>query len=149
MADVAAAARVDGPQRMLVELKDLSITLHYREHPEIAADVEAYAHSVAGPAGLQVRPARMSVELHPPIDEDKGTAIARLAGDHDGPVMFIGDDVGDVPAFRALDAIAAAGRPVHRVAVDSTELPEQLRGLADQIVDGPAGVLALLGSLVP
>jgi trehalose 6-phosphate phosphatase len=149
MADVASGARLNGPDGMRVELKDVSITLHYRQHPEIAEDVAAFARSVAGPAGLRVRPARMSVELHPPIDEDKGTALTRLAADHQGPVVFIGDDVGDLAAFAALDPLEESGRAVLRVAVDSDELPDQLRAGADLVVDGPAGVVDLIGSLIP
>lgn len=148
MADVARGAELHGPDGMRVELKGLSITLHYREHPGIAADVERYANEVAEPAGLWVRPARMSVELHPPIHEDKGTALARLAAAHTGPVVFLGDDVGDVPAFAALDDVAAQGRPVLRIAADSPELPDVLRARADLVVDGPHGVRVALRSLL-
>jgi hypothetical protein len=38
---------------------------------------------------------------------------------------------------------------VLRVAVDSEELPDQLRAGADLVVDGPAGVVDLIGSLIP
>lgn len=145
--DVANAARRNGPKGIRVEPKDLSITLHYREHPEIADAVIEYAAVAAAGAGLRDRPARMSVELHPPIDVDKGTALAELARDHDGPVVFIGDDHGDIPAFDMLDELASAGRPVLRVAVQSTEMPDDLRKRADLLVDGPAGVVELLRQL--
>mgnify|MGYP005821425561 CR=1 FL=1 len=144
MADVASAAARLGPSRMLVESKGLSITLHYREHPELADEVERYARSAASAAGLVVRPAKRSVELHPPIDEDKGTALARLAEHHEAEVVFIGDDVGDHPAFDALDRLAEQGRPVVRVVADSDETDPALRERADVVVDGPAGVLTLL-----
>lgn len=147
VADVANAARRNGPEQMRVESKDLSITLHYREHPEIADAVVEYAAAAAAAAGLRDRPARMSVELHPPIDIDKGTALAELARDHDGPVVFIGDDHGDISAFDMLDELAAAGRPVLRVAVESAEMPDELRSRADLLVDGPEGVVDLLRQL--
>lgn len=149
IADVARGAELRGPRLMRVELKELSLTLHYREHPEIADEVERYAAGAAKDARLRVRPARMSIELHPPIDEDKGTTLERLAADHDGPVVFIGDDVGDVPAFAVLGRLAEAGRLVARVAVDSDELPDELRDQADLVVAGPAGVAELLTSLLP
>ena len=50
----------------------------------------------------------MSVELHPPVDIDKGTVVADLAADADS-ALYAGDDVGDLPAFAALDALAARG----------------------------------------
>lgn len=145
--DVANAARRQGPDQMRVESKELSITLHFREHPEIEDAVWSYGRKVAASAGLRCRAARMSVELHPPIDVDKGTALARLAEDHDGPVVFIGDDLGDLPAFDTLDHLAEQGRPVLRVAAISPEVPDELRDRADLTVDGPAGVLDLLRRL--
>lgn len=148
LTDVASGAELHGPSGMRVESKGLSITLHYREHPELAGDVDRYARSVAETAGLWVRPARMSMELHPPIAEDKGTSLARLAADHRGAVMFIGDDVGDLAAFRALDEVQRDGRTVLRVAVDSAEMPVELRAAADLVVAGPLGVLDLLRSLL-
>jgi trehalose 6-phosphate phosphatase len=148
MADVATAAELQGPEGMRVELKELSITLHYRGRPDLAAAVDEYSRKAAKSAGLHRRPARMSVELHPPIDEDKGTVLLRLAEDRTGPVVYIGDDVGDLPAFDALDTLAAQGRPVVRVAAESEEMVEELRRRADLVLDGPAGVLELLQRLL-
>ena len=147
MADVAGLARLRGPDGMDIELKGLSITLHYRRRPELEAEVVAWAEQIAGPTGLRARPAKMSVELHPPIDEDKGTVLHRLAASHTGPVLFAGDDVGDVPAFRVLDELRGAGRSVLAVAVDGPEVPSALTGRADLVVDGPAAVADLVLAL--
>jgi trehalose 6-phosphate phosphatase len=144
MSDVASGARLKGPEGMRVELKSLSITLHYRERPELAEDVHSYAEGVAKQAGLHVRDARKSVELHPPIEEDKGTALSRLAEEHEGVIVYIGDDLGDLTAFDALDRLESAGRRVVRVAVHSDEVPDALEARADVVVDGPAGVVELL-----
>lgn len=141
------AAERDGPVGVHVESKDLSLTLHYRRHPELADDVAALAGRLAAGTGLRVHPAKMSIELHPPIDEDKGTALARLAGSLDGPVVFCGDDVGDLSAFDALDRLATQGRPVLRVVAESPETDPALRSRADLVVDGPDGVVALLRSI--
>jgi trehalose 6-phosphate phosphatase len=149
IADVVQRARRTGPDGMDVESKGLSITLHYRKHPEAADAVEAWARDAAGPTGLRVRPAKMSVELHPPIDEDKGTVLAGLSADHPGPVLFAGDDVGDLPAFARLDELAATGRTVLRVAVDGPEAPSELTSRADLLVQGPEDMAHLLGQLVP
>lgn len=146
--DVVARARRDGPAAMHVESKELSLTLHYRRHPDLADEVAALADRLASASGLRVHPAKMSVELHPPIDEDKGTALDRLAADLTGPVTFLGDDVGDLAAFDALDRLAAAGRPVLRVVARSTETDPGLAARADVVVDGPAGVVDLLRSML-
>jgi len=146
MADLALVASTNGPDQMLVELKDLSLTLHYRGHPELASDVTAYASSIGNRAGLHVRGARMSVELQPPIATDKGTVIEVVAGEMTA-VLFAGDDVGDLAAFDGLDRLAAAGVHTVRVAVASDESPPELSERADLIVASPVELISLLGRL--
>ncbi len=144
--DVVAAAGGDGPEGMKVEHKGLSVTLHYREHPEAADAVVAWATRQAGRSGLELRAARMSVELHPPVGIDKGGVVTGLA-EGLGPVCFFGDDAGDLPAFAALDALRAEGRPVVKVVVRSAELAPELASAADITVDGPGEALGLLRAL--
>ncbi|MEL7207173.1 MAG: trehalose-phosphatase, partial [Actinomycetota bacterium] len=146
VADLGAHATAAGPDGMRVETKELSITLHYRERPELADDVQVWAAEEAARSGLQARPARRSWELHPPIDVDKGSAVVRLAGDASA-VCFIGDDHGDLPAFAALEALAAQGRATLKVAVDSVEASAELLDRADLVVEGPEAVEALLEEL--
>lgn len=146
--DVARHSVARGPRGMLVEPKGLSMTLHYRAHPELAGDVLAWAQTQANRSGLVVRPARMSVELHPPIGADKGTALETLAGDL-AVVCYVGDDRGDLPAFDALDRMARAGRLTVRGAVASTEAPAELIERADIVLDGPEAVLGFLRDLMP
>jgi trehalose 6-phosphate phosphatase len=90
----------------------------------------------------------MSVELHPPLHVDKGTVVVDLARVGGGPVCFVGDDVGDLTAFDALDRLASTGRPTLRVAVAGPETPDELLGRADVVVDGPVGAARLLAGLV-
>jgi trehalose 6-phosphate phosphatase len=144
--DVAVLAAARGPEGMKVESKGLSLTLHYRTRPDIEDAVRAWAGAQAERSGLVARPAKMSVELHPPIEADKGTAVEQLA---DGlrAVCFVGDDVGDLPAFAALGRLASRGVRVLRVAVDGPECPDRLLAQADARVDGPEGALALLRDL--
>lgn len=144
--DVAACCVAKGPEGVLVEPKGLSLTLHFREHPEIADEVRSLAESQAARSGLEVRPAKMSYELHPPIDADKGTAVRQLAKGLD-LVLFVGDDVGDLPAFAALEALEAAGVETVRVVVDSDELDPELAARADLVLPNPTGVVSLLRSL--
>jgi trehalose 6-phosphate phosphatase len=144
--DVASSAVARGPKGMRVEAKGLSLTLHYRTHPELADAVMAWAAGQAARSGLRVRAAKMSVELHPPIKADKGTAVEELAARLTA-VCFVGDDVGDLPAFDALDRLADKGVDVVRVAVVSAETPSALIDRADHLVRGPAGTLELLESL--
>jgi trehalose 6-phosphate phosphatase len=147
IADVSESARRTAPERTGVEPKGLSLTLHYRNAPDIEAALTEWATATAARTGLVLRPARMSIELHPPVDVDKGTVLADLAADHPGPVLFAGDDVGDLSAFEELGRLRGNGRHVVAVVVDSTESPQKLRDMADLLVDGPAEVLKLLDRL--
>ena len=145
--DVATVARATGPSDMRVESKGLSLTLHYRGHPELEAEVGALAERQAARSGLSVRTARMSYELHPPIDADKGTALRDLADGLDA-VCFLGDDRGDLPAFAELERLASDGVVTARIAVRSDEAPDELLDTADLVVAGPEGALALLRQLL-
>jgi trehalose 6-phosphate phosphatase len=148
--DVVAAAvdecRRRCPPEVLVEPKGLSLTVHYRTAPEAGTAVLAVAEEVAQRTGLELRPARMSVELHPPVAVDKGTCLLELA-DGRSAACFVGDDAGDLAAFDALDELASRGVATARVAVASAESPPALAARADLVVDGPDGVVALLRAL--
>lgn len=146
VADVARISVDRGPQGMVVEPKGLSLTLHYRTRPDVAPAVVAWAETQAARSGLVARPAKMSVELHPPIAADKGTALEALTAGL-AAVCYAGDDQGDLPAFDALDRLAAAGVHTLRVAVVSPEAPPELVERADLLVDDPDGVVDLLRRL--
>jgi trehalose 6-phosphate phosphatase len=145
--DVASVARVRGPDGLRVESKGLSLTLHYRGRPDLADEVMAFAALQATRSGLECRPARMSVELHPPIPADKGTAVLDLS-DGLSAVAYAGDDVGDLPAFAALARLRDTGASTVAVAVRSPEASTELLEAADVVVDGPNGVVDFLASLV-
>jgi trehalose 6-phosphate phosphatase len=148
IASAAARALREGPDAMVVEPKGLSITLHYRTDPSLEDEVLGWAHTTGQELGLEVRPAKMSVELHPPIDSDKGTALEELVGDS-AAVLYAGDDRGDLPAFDALDRLAARGVHTARVAVGSHEAPPELVARADLVLPDPDAVVALLDALTP
>jgi trehalose 6-phosphate phosphatase len=136
------AGGVDWP----VERKPLSLTFHFRRVDDEAA-ARAYLTRVADTAeaaGLVPRWGRMVLEIRPPVDADKGTAVRALvtrAGV--SRALYAGDDTTDIDAFRGLDELEL----VVRVAVDSGEAPPDLVAAADLVVDGTDGVLALLRAL--
>jgi trehalose 6-phosphate phosphatase len=132
---------------MVVETKGLSLTLHYRTRPELAGPVQQWASQQAVRSGLVYRPARMSVELHPPIKSDKGTTVEAIS-EGASAVCFLGDDVGDLPAYDALDRLAARGVHTLRVAVVSDEGPDDLARRADIVLDGPLATVGLLRRLL-
>lgn len=130
----------------LVEPKGLSLTLHFRTAPWREVEVLAWATAEAERSGLVVRSAKASVELHPPVHADKGTVVTAAASGF-AAACFLGDDVGDLPAFDALDRLAATGLHTVRVGVRTEETPSELLERADLVVDGPEGALAVLRHL--
>jgi trehalose 6-phosphate phosphatase len=142
----AQRAEVSGPAAMSVERKGLSLTLHFRGHPEEEAAVRVWAAGEAARTGLDVRSAKQSVELHPPVATDKGTVIAGLA---EGlrAVCYLADDLGDLPGFDGLDRLAAAGVHAARIAVRGPETPPPILERADVVVEGPEGAVVLLEAL--
>ena len=144
VSDVVRRARRSAPPGVGVEDKGLSLTLHLRGAPDAGAWAQAFADQEAAATGLALHAARMSVELRPPLRIDKGTVVAGIIGLADvRSAMFVGDDLGDLAAFRALDGVATA----LRVAVRSPEVPPELVAAADVVVEGPPGVLDLLHAL--
>lgn len=140
----AASAEIAG---MRVEPKGETLTLHWREHPEVQPAVAGLAEAIAEATGLVARQAKKSVELHPPVATDKGTAVRHLAEGAEA-VLYVGDDLGDLPAFAALAQLRGEGIHTVALAVMSEELPESLAEAADATVDGTAGTVALLSALL-
>jgi trehalose 6-phosphate phosphatase len=136
------ADTVDWP----VEDKGLAVSFHYRgvEDEEAArAELESAAER-ARTAGLRARFGRTVLEILPPVEAHKGTAVrylldrARLTR-----ALYAGDDTTDLDAFRALEGLEVSVR----VAVVSQEGPQELRETADIVVDGPAELRDLLSRL--
>jgi trehalose 6-phosphate phosphatase len=78
---------------------------------------------------------------------DKGLALHTLVDEYDArAVVFIGDDLGDVPAFEAVAELRSRGLPSLLVCSGSDE-ESTLRDLADVVVAGPDGVMEFLREL--
>ena len=92
-----------GNQGVLLEVKATSIALHYRQVE--GGGEEIVAQVMTGPArrpGVRVLAGKKVVELSV-SRRDKGDAVRQLREHHlAGVVCFIGDDVTDEDAFRAL-----------------------------------------------
>jgi trehalose 6-phosphate phosphatase len=136
------ATTVDWP----VEDKGLTVSFHYRQ-AENEDEALEYLEEVADRAragGLVPRFGRKVLEIRPPVQADKGTAVTQLLTDAGiRRALYTGDDTTDVDAFRALDGLELG----IRVAVSSDEAPRELVEAADVVVDSPAELLELLSHL--
>ncbi|MEP6599726.1 MAG: trehalose-phosphatase [Actinomycetota bacterium] len=135
--------------RVWIEDKRLSLVVHGRltDDPESALDpLRGPIAELGDELGLDVHPGRGVIELRLP-DIDKGGALRRIVERVSARcVLYIGDDVGDLPAFAAVAELRDGGLPAWSVAVATREVPE-VAAAANLTVDGPAGVLALLAAI--
>ncbi len=151
IAELIASARGEFGEDA-VEDKGISMTLHYRRAEAASGTAEAmesWAAAAAAITGLHARPAKKSIELHPPIEQHKGDAVASMARSVSA-LVYLGDDVGDLPAWRELTEGVAEGRYVAcaTVLVRGTETPSALFDEATDVVDGPIEAIALLNQLI-
>jgi trehalose 6-phosphate phosphatase len=137
------------PPGTAIEVKGPAVAVHVRECPDPAEAQARLSRPLVGVAetyGLTVEPGRMVIELRP-SGIDKGQALRALVEElGSGTVVFIGDDLGDLAAFGAVNALRDTGRTGLTVASASAEAPE-VAAAADLVVDGPAGVVDLLREL--
>ena len=144
VAEAAGRLAADAPDGVLVEVKGAAVTVHWRAAPEAEAWVARAVAAEAGRTGLAAHPARLSLELRPPLAIDKGTVVARRCLGMDA-ACYLGDDVGDLPAFEALARWSAEeGGAAVRVAVEDEETDPAVRAAADLVVPGPASAVGLL-----
>jgi trehalose 6-phosphate phosphatase len=129
-----------------LEDKGLTVAFHWRQ----AEDDEGARRSleaVAGrarAAGLEARWGRKVLELRPPVEADKGTAVRALLSERGlHRALYAGDDTTDLDAFRGLDGLELAVR----VAVASAEGPPALREAANLVVASPEELRELLRAL--
>jgi trehalose 6-phosphate phosphatase len=132
-----------------VEDKGLAVAVHTRRLPDAdpAADRLAEALApVAAELDLALEPGRMVVEVRAP-GMDKGAVVRELVEEHrPSAVVFVGDDLGDLPGFAAVEELRSGGIPGLLVCSGSEE-QRALVEHSDLVVDGPDGVMTLLRAL--
>ena len=132
-----------------IEHKGRAVVVHTRRLPrpdEAFARLLSPLRELAHRFGLLIEPGKNVVEIRSP-GVDKGVALRELM-DETGcrQVIFAGDDLGDMPAFRAVAALREEG--VNGLLVCSASHEEDaLAELADVVVDGPGGLAAWLTEL--
>ena len=146
----ALLAELGAPDGTWVEDKGLAVAVHTRRTSDPAAALtllRSPLQTLAADTGLVVEPGRMVLELRPP-GADKGAALRSLVeAAETSAVVFVGDDLGDLPAFEEVARLRTEGQPGLLVCSGSTEVTA-VAERADLVVDGPEGVAELLGALV-
>lgn len=138
-----------GAEGAWVEEKGLAVAVHTRRlaDPDGAFDrlvphLAEWAHA----HDLEVEPGRRVIEVRA-AGMDKGRAVGLLAKELNAQAFaFVGDDLGDVKAFKAVQGLREAGLHTLTVCSASDEVTALVE-MADVVVDGPDGVLTLLRQL--
>ncbi|MEU6847689.1 trehalose-phosphatase [Streptomyces sp. NPDC046716] len=131
-----------------VEEKGRAVAVHTRR----AADPQGAFEALRGPLGdlaarhgLVVEPGRLVLELRPP-GVDKGVALTEYVREVGAEsVLYAGDDLGDLPAFAAVEKLRSDGLP-GVLLCSGTEVPD-LSTRADLTLPGPAQVVTFLSDL--
>lgn len=147
--ELPAILRSLGLEEARIEHKGRAVGVHTRELPDPSA---AFSHllrplrELAERHGLQLEPGRHVLEIRA-AGTDKGAALRQLVSEVGARhVVFGGDDLGDLPAFAAVEQLRSEGVSGLLLCSASAE-EDALRARADVVVDGPPGVAAWLRDL--
>jgi trehalose 6-phosphate phosphatase len=128
-----------------IEDKGLSLTIHYRlsPQPEIAEqEILSVLAASERARDLRVVRGRLALNLLPPLEANKGTAVLDLIQGYSlQGCLYLGDDLTDIDAFRAVHStsISSAFRGL-AIGVTSVEMPEGLVQEADLTLNGISDV---------
>jgi trehalose 6-phosphate phosphatase len=138
------------PPGVHVEDKRHSLVVHTRPAADAAGALGRLTPALerlAEELGLETVPGRMVLELRP-AGVDKGIAVRRLLDEVTASsVLYIGDDLGDLAAFAAVEEARThnvAGVTVASVDPGLDDAPAELSERADLTLAGPAKVVEFL-----
>jgi trehalose 6-phosphate phosphatase len=136
-----------------IEDKGASVAVHVREtaDPHAALDLlREPLQRLAESEGLRLEPGRLVFELRP-SGKDKGSALVSLVDQFSArSICYIGDDLGDIAAFDALESLRAKGFATLGVFSGVPDEPDlaDLAARADLQLTGPDAVVAFLEGLL-
>jgi trehalose 6-phosphate phosphatase len=100
---------------------------------------------------VEIHWGRKVLEIRPPVPVDKGQAVRRIVESTGArAALYGGDDVTDLDAFDALEALVGSGDldTAVCVGVRSSEGPRAIVDRANVVVDGVPGFKDVLAALV-
>ncbi|HUS82694.1 MAG TPA: trehalose-phosphatase [Dehalococcoidia bacterium] len=134
-----------------MEDKVTILSLHYRgaPEPEVARrEILGLLGRLLPPGRFAVREGKMVVEISPPLRLDKGTVVEHLVKERGlRGAVFLGDDVTDVDAMRALKRLRESGLTSLAIGVAGDDMPDTLAEESAFLLPGPTAVAAFLERL--
>ena len=132
-----------------IEDKRVTATIHYRlcREPEAAQrDILVALENSTRTKRLRIIPGKMSINLLPPVEVNKGTAVLELIQEYNlQGGIYLGDDLTDVDAFTAIHSASRDSRfQGFAIGIISQEMPEGLVAEADFTLNGVNDVESFL-----
>ncbi len=124
-----------------IEDKGVTASIHYRLSPEpesARSVILAALRKLPQARNLRIVQERKAIDLLPPVEANKGTAILDLIQRHNlHGAIYLGDDVTDIDAFRAIRT-ASRDLDFHGFAIGiiSQEMPENFVAEVDFTLNG-------------
>lgn len=132
-----------------IEHKGRAVGVHTRELADPAGSLRTLNQPISELAarhGLLVEPGKNVLEIRAP-GIDKGDALRAIVAETGAnTIIFAGDDLGDLPAFRAVQDLRTDGLDGLLVCSASHE-EDALTSISDLVLDGSAGVANWLNEL--
>jgi trehalose 6-phosphate phosphatase len=132
-----------------IEHKGRALAIHTRRLPDPVEALDRLTkplEELAARHDLRLEPGKNVLEIRPPGIDKGGALLSVVAETRARQVIFAGDDLGDLPAFHAVQQLRAQGVPGLLVCSASAE-EDALTTISDVIVDGPGGVAVWLTEL--
>ncbi len=134
---------------IILETKGITATIHYRlcpNHQAARREILAALKKATPAKRLRIMSGKMSINLLPPVDINKGTAVIKLIKAYSLRAgVYLGDEVTDIDAFKAIHSAARNSEfQGFTIGVTSREMPKRLRDESDFTLNGIDDVACFL-----
>lgn len=131
---------------LIFEDKGICYSIHYRQtKPSENARKKILNKIYDDPEcqKLEISEGRQLVELKPPISCDKGTILQNIIEEYElGRIIYLGDDITDVDAFRKLKEMETQGKiKAVSILVLSNEIPDYVKRNSSYYINGVNDVI--------
>ena len=124
-----------------IENKGITATIHYRLYPkpkEAEKNILATLEHSSQAKNLRILPGKMSINLLPPVEINKGTSVLELIKEYSlQSGIYLGDDLTDIDAFSAMRAASYdLDFQGFAIGITSKEMPKELISEVDFTLNG-------------
>jgi trehalose 6-phosphate phosphatase len=149
MRRIQSQTNIDG---LVFENKGVTGSIHYRmaDDPEAARNqILDAVQPLAEIFDFRITEGQMVIEIRPPVDVNKGSAVERLATSNKlTGIIYLGNDLTDVDAFRAVQRLRESNVPGLAIGVIEKETDPAVTENSDWQFHKVDDVIEFLSSLI-